>query len=174
MEAFLKIDAKNPQTWISRNLFQSYCGAGSEKLIRFYDKAVENRNLILFSLNWLAILMLPVWLGYRKQWSSLITLTFLCAAIPFIEGIFDFKIPNAGLTGTIMALGAMANGFLLMNANSYFIKLKNKGMDTEQIRSVLEDRAMPSVPSSIVGVAAFIIIQLISVVIAESIWRLAL
>lgn len=166
----MKLDAKDPLTWISRDLFESYCGHGSEKPLRYYDKAVEKRNVMSFSLNWLAILILPAWLGYRKQWSLWTTLTVLCAILPFIEGILELHIPTAGLTGGTLAIGFMANGLLLMSANGHFIKLRKSGMETEQIRDALANRAASSVFSAIIGAFSFIAIQMVSVIIAGMLW----
>jgi hypothetical protein len=168
----LKIDAKDPLTWISRELFELYCGAGSEKLLRFYDKAVEKRNVMAFSLNWLAILMLPAWLGYRKQWALWATLAVLGAIIPFIEGLFGLDIPRTSLTAGTLAISFMANGLLLMSANSHFVKLKKSGMDTEQIQGALHNRASSSVSSAFIGAISFIVIQLGSAIIASMFWAL--
>lgn len=166
----MKIDAKDPQTWIHRDLFESYCGAGSEKLLRFYDKAVEKRNVMVFSLNWFAILLLPAWLGYRKQWPLWATLTVLFAILPFIEGFLGLQLPTAGITASTLVLGFMANGLLLMTANGKFVELLKRGMDKEKIRTALENRASSSVPLAFVGVFLFFICQIVAVLIAGMLW----
>ena len=79
----MKNDLKDPKSWIPKNLFESYCGTNSENLIKFYDKAAEKKRMNLMSLNWMAILLLPAWLGYRKQWAILITFTIMFSIIPF-------------------------------------------------------------------------------------------
>lgn len=170
----MKFNAKDPQTWITRDLFNSYCGAGSEKMLSFYDKAVVKKNAMPWSLNWLAILILPAWFGYRKQWPLFATLAVICAALPFIEGIFGLKLPAAGLAGGMLALGFMANGLLLMTANHNFIKLTKSGMDITQIESALKNRASSSISSAIVGTVAFCILQFASVYIADTLFRLPL
>ena len=166
----MKIDAKDPQTWISRDLFESYCGAGSEKLLGFYDKAVKKKNVMAFSLNWLAILLLPAWFGYRKQWQLFAALSVLCAALPFIEGFFGFNMPNPGLAGGFLATACLANGLLLMSANSTFVKLRKSGMDMEQIRNTLMNRASSSVASAIIAAITFFILQFAAVLVAAVIF----
>lgn len=168
----MKFNAKDPQTWISRELFESYCGSDSERLLCFYDKAVKKKNVMALSMNWLAFLLLPAWLGYRKQWHALATLAALIALLPFIEGFFDLGIPNTGLAGSFLALAFMANGLLLMSANSFFIKLKKSGMDTAQIRNALENKASASIATAIVGTISFFIFQFGAVIVADSIFGL--
>jgi hypothetical protein len=172
MEDFMKFNAKDPQTWISRDLFESYCGSGSEKLLYYYDKAVQKRNVMAWSMNWFAFLLLPAWFGYRKQWHALATLAALLAVLPFVEGVFDFGFPNSGLAGGLLALAFMANGLLLMSANSIFTKLKKSGMDMAQIRNALENKASSSVASAIVGTISFLILQFAATIIADMMFGL--
>lgn len=91
---------------------------------------------------------------------------------PTIEGFFDFRIPNPGLAGSYLALAFMANGLLLMNVNSRFIKHKKSGMDMGQIRNSIENKAAASVASAIAGTISFLILQFGAVVVADSIFGL--
>jgi hypothetical protein len=166
----MKFNAKDPQTWISRDLFESYCGIGSEKLLRYYDKAVRKNNVMALSMNWFAFFILPAWLGYRKQWQALATLAVLLAAIPFIEGYFGFGVPNSGMAGMFLALAFLANGWLLAGANSTFIKLKKNGMNTEQIRNSMKNKASSSVSSAIIGAFSFLAFQFIAAIVAAVIF----
>lgn len=65
----MKFNAKDPQTWISRDLFESYCGSGSEKLLCYYDKAVKKKNAMALSMNWLAFLLLPTQI-FKSSWTT--------------------------------------------------------------------------------------------------------
>ena len=118
------------------------------------------------SLNWLAFFILPAWLGYRKQWHALATLAVLLAAIPFFEGYFGFGVPNSGMAGLFLAMAFLANGLLLAGANSIFIKLKKNGMNMEQIRNSLKNRASSSVASAIIGALSFLVFQIIASIVA--------
>lgn len=168
----MKFNAKDPQTWISRDLFESYCGSGSEKLLRYYDKAVEKRNAMAWSLNWLALVLLPAWFGYRRQWHALAALAGLFAVFPFIEKFFNFSVPNAGLAGIFLALAFMANGLLLMGATSIYIKMKKSGMDLEQIRDALENKASSSVASAIVGAVSYLVLLIVAAIAADLVFGL--
>ncbi len=163
----MKIDLKNPTNWIPKNIFKSYCGTNSDKLVIFYDKAVEKRKMNAMSLYWMAIILLPAWLGYRKQWAILITITAIFSIFPFIEAIFDMTIPSAGFTGGLIAIGLMCNGLLLMNANKEFLKLKQRGMDEDQICRALKNRVSPSVGFAIASLILYLVFVIGSVFLAD-------
>ncbi len=168
----MKIEMKDPKNWIPRDVFKSYCGTKSDKLLRFYDKAAKKRNMISMSLNWLAILLLPAWFGYRKQWGMLTTMLVIFAVIPFIEAIFDITIANSGFTGFTIAIGLMCNGFLLANAHRVFIKHKQSGMDEDQIKQALKDKVSPSVPMAFASLILFAVIAIGSSFVADTFWGL--
>ncbi|MCP3922814.1 MAG: DUF2628 domain-containing protein [Desulfobacterales bacterium] len=167
----MKTDLKDPKKWIPKNVFEAYCGPNSEKLLSFYDKAVEKKNMNSMSLNWGAILLLPAWLGYRKQWVTLLTLTVIFAILPFVEGIFQFTIPSAGFTGGLIVIGLMCNSILLAGAHKDFLKLKQSGMDEGQIINELKDKVSPSVPYAIISLIAYVAIIFSSVYIAISLYN---
>lgn len=163
----MKNDLTDPECWIPKNVFASYCGTNSEKLLTFYDKAVQKRKMNSLSLNWLAILLLPAWLGYRKQWAILITLIAIFAGISFIEAIFDITIPTTGVTGGLIVIGLMSNGFLLLNAHKDYSKLKKSGMENDQIAVALENKVSPSVPLALAGLVSSFVILAGAAIIAD-------
>lgn len=168
----MRIDYKNPENWIPRDLFQSYCGEKSERLISFYDKAVEKRKMQIVSINWLALFLFPAWLGYRKQWSILIALTAIFSVLPFLEGMFSFKLPTPGFAGGLLAVGLLANSFLLMNAQKDFSRLKQSGMDNDAIKNQLENKASPSVKTAVLSLFGYLVITFFAAIIADVIYGL--
>jgi hypothetical protein len=169
----MKFNAKDPQSWISRDLFESYCGSDSERLLSYYDKAVQKKNIFPWSMNWFAFFFFPAWLGYKKQWQTLSTLAAIFAALPFVKGYLGLShISSSSLIGICLAMSFMANGMVLMSANSIFIKLNKRGMDMEQIRSRLKDRACSSIASAIVGAVLFVLVQFAAAIVAGMIFGL--
>ena len=95
-----KIDIKDPSSWIDKETFELYLGdPPSPKLAAFYDKAVTKKNMMTMSLNWLGLLLFPAWLGYRRQWTLLITVTLLFASTNVIEIMMNITIPNGAFLG---------------------------------------------------------------------------
>jgi energy-coupling factor transporter transmembrane protein EcfT len=172
METFMKQNLKDPKNWISRDLFESYCGKKSDKLLSFYDKAAKKGKMNFLSVNWLAILLLPAWLGYRRQWAVLITLSIIFAILPFVEAIFSLPIPNSGITGGLIAVGLMANSILLMNAQKDFYQLKQEGIDNEEIKSRLKNKAAPSVQYAVFSLVGYFILIFGSAILADGIFGL--
>lgn len=139
-----KPDLRDPEQWIPRDLFEAYCGAGSDKLLAYYDKAKAKRQLITADFDWLAFLLLPAWFGYRRQWNLWATLTGLLVVAMLLELFLRIRIPSGAFAGSAMGLGLMAHGILLANANGLYLKLKRAGLSQEALRAALVDRARPS------------------------------
>ena len=163
----MKIDVNDPNNWIPKDIFESYCGDKSDKLLSFYDKAVEKRKMYTLSLNWGALLLLPAWLGYRRQWTTLAIITVLIAVLPFFEALFSISISNSSVLGVQIAIGLLANGFLLITAQSEFSKLKQNGTDNYTIKSVLEGKASPSMKYAILSLVAYFVILFGMALIAD-------
>ena len=144
-----KNDLKDPATWIPRDLFAVFCGEGSDKLLTYYDKCVAKKNPMAISANWLAILLLPAWLGYRRLWSQWLTLTLLFGILPFIEHFIKFEFPPAGYGGIGIALGMMANSMLLTKGTAIYQKLKKEGKSDAAITEEIRDQAAKSIPLAI-------------------------
>lgn len=145
------MDARDPQTWIPRELFAAYVGPGSEDLLSYYDKAASKKNPLVWSPNLLAVLALPAWLGLRRQWAMWGTLTGLIGVVPFIEHALGIVLPPSVFVGTGVAMGFMARGLLLTSANARFLKLQRQGVSESAMLEALRDRARASVASAIVG-----------------------
>jgi hypothetical protein len=139
-----KPDLRDPDQWIPRELFAAYCGARSDKLLAYYDKAKAKRQLIVTDFDWLAFLLLPAWFGYRRQWNLWGTLTGMLVVATLLELLLHIRLPSGALAGSAMALGLMAHGILLANANGAYLKLKASGASDDAIRAALTDRASPS------------------------------
>lgn len=163
----MKTNMKDPKNWIPRDIFQSYCGTKSDKLMAFYDKAVGKKSMMPLSLNWLAILLLPAWLGYRRQWAMLTTFAVIISLSAFIEAIFDINMPNSSFTGVLVALGLMGNGLLLLSAHGAYMKLKKNGMTESQIQQELKDKAEPSVQMAFAGFFLTVVIIIVSTFLAD-------
>jgi Protein of unknown function (DUF2628) len=138
-----KPDLRDPDQWIPRDLFADYCGPGSDKLLAYYDKAKAKRQMIVSNFEWFAFLLLPAWLGYRQQWVLWGTLTGCFAALSLLEAFFHFQLPNGAFGGLMIALGLMAHGFLLTNANGLYLKLKQQDLSHDAVRAALLGRARP-------------------------------
>lgn len=154
----MKFDAKDPETWIPKDIFLAYCGENSGKMGIFYDKAVKSKNAFSFSLNWLAILLLPAWLGYRKLWTIHLTFSILIGAISFVEFYFDFVLPSSSFTGSGVALGMMATALYFQDANIKYHKLKITIETSEEILTKMKGKGAASIPLAVVGLISSLII----------------
>ena len=140
------LDARDPKNWIPRELFAAYVGPSSDDLLAYYDKAVAKKNLLFMSFNLLAMLLLPAWLGLRRQWAMWGTFTGLIGILPFLELALGVHIPAGAKVGVWVAMGGMARGLLLTTANAQYLKLKRRGLDANAIREELQGRASLNFP----------------------------
>jgi hypothetical protein len=144
-------DLKDPERWIPRELFASYCGEGSDALLAHYDQAKQRKNMFTMSFDALAVLALPAWLGYRRQWKIWATFTGLIAIVTVIEAFANITIPSGAFVGMGIALGMMARGYLLAGAHGAYAKLKREGRDDATIEQALRGRARKSVGLAFAG-----------------------
>lgn len=168
----MKINMRDTENWIPKEIFEAYCGERSNSLLVYYDKAVSKKSMNLLSLNWMAILVLPAWLGYRKQWSALITITIIFVMIPFLEAILSIPISNAGILGGLLVLGLLGNSIILINAQRDFGKLKEKGIDHDTVKRQLINKVSPSVKYAFVGLFVYIFCSVGAAIIADLIFGL--
>ena len=84
----MKLDVNDSKTWIPRDVFSVYCD-GDERMLAFYDKAVSKNKMMLFQFDWLALLVFPAWIGYRKQWMLLLILQVFILILTAVEIIWD-------------------------------------------------------------------------------------
>jgi len=154
-----KPNLRDPEQWIPRELFVAYCGARSDKLLAYYDKAKAKRQMVVADFDWLAFLLLPAWFGYRRQWNLWGTLTGLLAVATLVELLLHIRLPSGAFAGSAMALGLMAHGILLTNANAAYLKLKRSGLSDEAIRAALTDRASPSPRAAVLALVGSLAIS---------------
>ena len=145
-------DLKDPANWIPRDLFRDYCGSDCDALLAYYDHAAAKKNPVVMSFNWLAVLALPAWLGYRQQWTMWLTFVGLIAIVPFIEYPAGFQVPTGAFGGAAIAMGLMARGILLSTATGLYRKLKQQGLKDAAIHEALHDKAATSIPSAFLAV----------------------
>jgi hypothetical protein len=138
-----KANLRDPEQWIPRDLFAAYCGPSSDKLLAYYDKAKAKRQLITASFDAFAFLLLPAWFGYRQQWTLWAALNGCLAAIAVAEIALRMQLPTGAFGGGMIALGLMARGLLLSNANGLYLKLKQQGLADDAIGTALAGRASP-------------------------------
>ncbi|HMQ10395.1 MAG TPA: DUF2628 domain-containing protein [Oligoflexia bacterium] len=162
----MKFNPKDTSQWIDRETFALYCGQGSDKLMSFYDKAKENENSMTISANWGAILVLPFWLGFRRQWPIYFSLLGIFSALPFIEAYFSLS--SIRTTGATLVLGIFCNGFLLNQANKDHLKLKAKNLSVEEIQSQLKNKAAKSWPLSLLAGFGMMVIIILMYMLAET------
>lgn len=162
MEAKLK----DPSTWIPKEVFLAYVG-GAPKLSGFYDKAVSQKKMMVFSLNWLALLLFPAWLGYRKQWMMFAVYTGLFALLPVLEAFFHFAVPNGAFIGINLFFGLQANAMLLTLAHARYLKLKKEGLPNETILGAMKDQARGSISLAIAALFVFLVLTGVGVFIAD-------
>jgi len=122
-----------PEQWIPPELFAAYCGDDSEPLLRYYHKARAKKKLLVMDLDWLALLLLPAWLGLHRRWAMCATLTACFCGSLLFESLFQVRIPSGAFGGTAIAFGLMARGLLLTDANGLFLKLKKQGASREDV-----------------------------------------
>jgi hypothetical protein len=139
-------NGRDPQTWIPRELFAAYVGPSSHDLLAYYDKALAKNNPLFMSFNLLAMLLLPAWLGLRRQWAMWGTFTGLFSSLSFVELALGAHIPAGAFVGVGVAMGGLARGLLLTSANAQYLKLKRRGLDDGAIRAALEGRASLNFP----------------------------
>jgi hypothetical protein len=133
-----KVDPRDPQNWIPKELFAAYVGPGSSDLLEYYDKARDKKNPLLMSFNLLAVLALPAWLGLRRQWAMWATFTGLIGILPFVEQALGVQLPMGGFVGMGVAMGFMARGLLLTSANARYLKLQRQGASAGALREALQ------------------------------------
>ena len=142
----------DPEQWIPRELFAAYCGKDSEPLLRYYDKARAKKKLLVMDLDWLALLILPAWLGLHRRWVMCAALTAcICGSLLF-ESFTHVQVPSGAFGGTGVALGLMARGLLLTDANGRFVKLKKQGASPDRITTALTDQGNGSWATAVLAV----------------------
>lgn len=154
-------DIRDPDQWIPRDLFAAYCGEDSGPLLEYYDKAKAKRKPILWSFDWLAFLVLPAWLGYRRQWTLYATLIGSIAVITAVTAVMHVRLPSGAFAGALIALALMARGLLFTNANSAYFKLKQQGRDDSAIRAALAGKAKRSPGLAVAGLFGAFVVQTI-------------
>lgn len=155
------------ERWIPRDLFSEYCGPRSERLLAYYDRRRDKQNPIGPSFNLLAFLLLPAWLGYRRQWTLWGSFVGLLALLPFLELGFGFRMPDGALLGTLFGLSLCGQGFLLSNANALYQSHRQRGTPDEAIRTDLRNRAAKSVPHAFAAGAGAAIALILSGILAD-------
>lgn len=155
-----KLDPRDPKNWIPRELFAAYLGPRSDDLLVYYDKALSKKNPLLMSFNPLAMLLLPAWLGLRQQWAMWATFTGLIGALPLLEAVLGITIPNGAFVGAGVAMGMLARGLLLTNANAQYAKLMRQGLAPDAVREALRDRARLNVPFAVAGCVGSLLVIL--------------
>ena len=144
----------DPTQWLPRELFAAYCGADSSALLRYYDKAKAKRKLVVMDLDWLALLLQPAWLGYHRRWAMCAVFTAcICGSFVF-ESIAHVQIPSGAFAGTGLALGFMARGLLLTDANGMYLKLKRQGVAPEQVTQALAGQGKGSWATAVLAALA--------------------
>jgi len=159
------VDIRDPAHWLPRDLFASYCGSSTDKLLAYYDKAKARKKIVIMAFDPLAFFVLPAWLGYRRQWTLWATLVGTIAVISAGAAIARVELPTGVFGGSLIALGLMAHGLLLTNANGQYAKLKRQGASDEAIRAALSDRAKPSAALAFAALAAAIALQVLVIFI---------
>jgi hypothetical protein len=142
---------RDPKNWIPRDLFAAYLGPSSDDMLVYYDKAVNKRNPLVMSFSPLAFFLLPAWLGLRQQWGMWATFTGLIGVLLLIERALGIAIPNGAFVGTGVAMGMMARGLLLINANAHYSKLTRQGLSGAVLVDALRDRARLNIPFAVAG-----------------------
>lgn len=165
----MKYKPKDTNQWIDKETFALYCGEGSDKLLAFYDKAKDNKNPMSISANWGAILVLPFWLGFRRQWPIYFSLLGVFSILPFVEAYFSLS--SVRTTGIGLALGLFCNGFLLNQANKDHLKLKAKNLSVEEIQSQLKNKAAKSWPLALLAGFGLMAVIMLMYALAESLFR---
>jgi hypothetical protein len=165
-----KIDPRNPDHWIPRDLYAAYVGERSEGLLEHYDKAKAKRTPTAMSFDLFAILALPAWLGYRRQWLLWGTFAGLVGVAPFVEHLAGWELPGSAFVGMGLAMGLLARGFLLMSATARYVKLKNRGLDDDAIRAAMQDGARRSPLRALVGGLGAVIVIVGLAFVADAIF----
>jgi hypothetical protein len=129
--------------WIPRELYAAFCGETEGPCLRHYDKAQKKGNPMTMSFSWLAILCLPGWLAYRQRWRLLLVLCAVIGVVTAATGLLGIDVPGAAWTGTGLALGFMAHGLLLTDANHRYQKLLKQNQSEQAIAAALANQAAP-------------------------------
>jgi len=151
-ERVRRAQLSDPEQWIGPELFAAYCGDDSEPLLHYYDKARAKKKLLVMDLDWLALLMLPAWLGLHRRWAMCVTFTFFVCGSMIFEALTQVRFPSGVFGGIGIAFGLMARGLLLMDANGLFLKLKKQGASPAQMAEALTDRAKGSWVTALLAV----------------------
>ena len=141
-----------------KEIFLLYCGEPSERMEKFYDRAKFKKNAGLYDLNWLAILFLPAWLGYRKQWTVLMTYSLLIGLFPYLEFLLNIKLSTTIFLGPQIALGLMSTSLFFHSANLKYNQLKETQIEEEKILKKMKGQGVTSIPKAIYGLVLSVFI----------------
>jgi Protein of unknown function (DUF2628) len=156
-----------PKVWIPRELYADFCGEKDGPCLRHYDKARIKANPLSMSFNWLAILCLPAWLAYRQRWQLLITLTVVSCLANIASDAFGFSLPIGAYGGVGVALGLMAHGFLLTDANHRYGQLLQQSQDEASIQAALANAAAGRPLFAVLGVAGSVAVSVALSLVSE-------
>ena len=141
---------------IPRDIFAAYLGQNPDPYLRYYDKVKDKQSRYNLSLNWAALLVLPFWLGYRKQW-ILLSLVVAFLILTDILGLFLSQGVPPGVPLFIWIWGAMsANMFVLDSANRKYAAWEKAGKNDTEIHSLISGHCTTSWPKAIGGAALFV------------------
>jgi hypothetical protein len=151
--------SNEPKVWIPRELYAAFCGEEDGPCLRQYDKARMKRNPMVMSFNWLAILCLPAWLAYRQRWQLLLAVTIVVCLASIASDAFGVMVPAGAYGGVGIALGLMAHGFLLTDANHRYGQLVAQNQDQESMQAALANAARGRPLFALLGVAGSVAVS---------------
>ncbi len=124
IHAFL--DSPEAEAYVGRD-FNKY----RLRWLRAYEKYHDIKKIkAVPSLNLLALFLLPVWAGYRKQFGVLFAVTLMISAAVCFEIFSGILIPGVAYISALVAISAMVNGWYFQHMFSFFRKLETE--DTEE------------------------------------------
>jgi hypothetical protein len=117
------------------------------------------RNPMAMSFNWFAILCLPAWLAYRQRWQLLITVMIVVCLANIASEAFGFMVPTGAYGGVGIALGLMAHGFLLTDANHRYAQMVAQNQDPASIQKALANSASGRPLFALLGLAGSVAVS---------------
>ena len=87
--------------------------------------------------------------------------------ITIVAALAHITLPAGAFGGALLALGMMAQGLLLTNANGLYFKLKQQGLADDAIRGALANKAQASVGLAFAALAAALLVQVAVLLLPE-------
>ncbi len=137
------INAPQTRAFVGRN-YDHY------KKLWEIDYIKVNRNpqrMMRMHWNWLAIFLVPAWLGYRKMYMHVAVWIGVIALLTFLEAFYHWHL-SGGFTGANLVFALLSKSLYFHHARNFFEKNAHRGAGDLDV--LIREKGGTSVPQAIV------------------------